>query len=148
MMISTVSSASAKTSPSSMVSIGTSSSFNNVAGSRATGNHMNIGNSPVSLSKDSGLVDASSNCSSNSASANTTGGNSMSNSLTQRLVSLNFGHDRKDKRNSSGRSGSASTSGLGASSSKNSSQVRFYTFFPGLCWLFPVLLTGQLLSFE
>ena len=144
MMISTVSSASAKTSPSSMVSIGTSSSFNNcVGGSRATGNHMNIGNSPVSLSKDSGLVDASSNCSSNSASANTTGGNSMSNSLTQRLVSLNFGHDRKDKRNSSGRSGSASTSGLGASSSKNSSQVRFYTFFSGLCCLFPVLLTGQ-----
>ena len=46
----------------------------------------------------------------------------MSNSLTQRLVSLNFG-DRKDKRNSSGRSGSASTSGLGASSSKDSSQT-------------------------
>ena len=80
------------------------------------------GNSPVSLSKDSGLVDASSNCSSNSASANNTS-TSMSNSLTQRLVNLNFG-DRKDKRNSSGRSGSASTSGLGASSSKNSSQVR------------------------
>jgi len=119
MMVSTVTSASAKTSPSSMVSI-TSSSFNNAA-SRATGNHIPIGNSPVSLSKDSGLVDASSNCSSNSASANNTS-TSMSNSLTQRLVNLNFG-DRKDKRNSSGRSGSASTSGLGASSSKNSSQT-------------------------
>ena len=42
MMASTVTSASAKTSPSSMVSI-TSSSFNNVT-SRATGNHMTIGN--------------------------------------------------------------------------------------------------------
>ena len=82
--------------------------------------HNHSSASPVSLSKDSGLVDAASNCSSNSASANTSS-SLTTNSLTQRLVSLNFG-DRKDKRNASGRSGSASTSGLGASSSKNSSQ--------------------------
>lgn len=114
-----------KTSPSSMVSItssgGASASFNNAScsSSRPVANpNSHNTSSPVSLSKDSGLVDASSNCSSNSASANTT----LTNSLTQRLVSLNFG-DRKDKRNSSGRSGSASTSGLGASSSKNSSQT-------------------------
>ena len=102
----------AKSSPSSLISI------------ISRGPLVNHHHSPaVSLSKDSGLVDASSNCSSsNSASTtgNTTGGHN--NSLTQRLASLNF-VDRKDKRNSSGRSGSASTSGLGiASSSKNSSQ--------------------------
>ena len=102
----------AKSSPSSLISI------------NSRGPLVNHHHSPaVSLSKDSGLVDASSNCSSsNSASTtgNTTGGHN--NSLTQRLASLNF-VDRKDKRNSSGRSGSASTSGLGiASSSKNSSQ--------------------------
>merc|ERR1719219_1081829 len=87
------------------------------AGTSSAGNHTS---SPVSLSKDSGLVIGDCATSSNCSSAN----NTMTNSLTQRLASLNFG-DRKDKRNSSGRSGSASTSGLGAvtSSSKNSSQT-------------------------
>ena len=99
----------AKSSPSSLISIS----------SRPSGVLGNHHHSPaVSLSKDSGLVDASSNCSSSNSGGHTTGNNS----LTQRLASLNF-VDRKDKRNSSGRSGSASTSGLGASSSKNSSQT-------------------------
>ena len=106
-----MSTANAKASP-SLISITPSS-----RPSGSVGNH----HSPVSLSKDSGLVDASSNCSS-SNSATGTNNSLTTNSLTQRLASLNF-VDRKDKRNSSGRSGSASTSGLGASSSKNSSQT-------------------------
>ena len=78
-------------------------------------NHVCQSSPTVSLSKDSGLVN-SDLASSNSSSLTTQ-------SLTSRLASLNFG-DRKDKRISSGRSGSASTSGLGAtSSSKNSSQT-------------------------
>lgn len=97
--------AASKASPSSIVSM---------SSCQSRSNHVN--NSPASSSKDSGLVDVASNCSGNSANTST--------SLTQRLASLNFG-DRKDKRNASGRSGSASTSGLGASASgsKNSSQT-------------------------
>ena len=113
------SNAQAKASPSSIVSIvssGVSTSHNSTATSRP--NH--VSSSPASSSKDSGLVDVASNCSSSSASA--TNATPTTNSITQRLASLNFG-DRKDKRNASGRSGSASTSGLGASSSKNSSQT-------------------------
>lgn len=124
----TTSVSSAKTSPSSLVSINSSvsratSSTAAAAGASASASNHNT-SSPVSLSKDSGLVDASSNCSSSShsASANTLSTLTATTSLTQRLASLNF-VDRKDKRNSSGRSGSASTSGLGASSSKNSSQT-------------------------
>ena len=110
--------AQAKASPSSIVSIvssGVSTSHNSTA---TRPNH--VSSSPASSSKDSGLVDVASNCSSSSASA--TNATPTTNSITQRLASLNFG-DRKDKRNASGRSGSASTSGLGASSSKNSSQT-------------------------
>ena len=94
---------STKASPSSMVSI---ISCPAQAASTATSS-ANHTSSPVSLSKDSGLVIGDCATSSNSSSAN----NTMTNSLTQRLASLNFG-DRKDKRNSSGRSGSASTSGF------------------------------------
>lgn len=117
-----------KASPSSLVSImssGASTSHNSAAKNAGAGNHV-MNSSPASSSKDSGLVDAASNCSSSSTSANNIG---ASHSLTQRLASLNFG-DRRDKRNASGRSGSASTSGMGASSSKNSSQTSLSLSLP------------------
>ena len=131
-------SSSSKQSPSSFLSImsnsatgsggggGGSSQNKSASGNSnniASANHVINSSSPASSSKDSGLVDAASSCSSSSATNNTT----STNSLSQRLASLNFGSSdksRSEKRNASGRSGSASTSGImGVGSSKNSSQT-------------------------